>query len=110
MNRRVLAALVTLADLHRAEEDPTAQLEISTMYGRHGVALRALEDADDALYQALAKQLCEKGETVDDDPVGAELLRRACSGTLPYQVTGDEAAERYAHLLAPRAAKKGPSS
>jgi hypothetical protein len=108
MNRRVLAALVTLADLHRAEEDPTAQLEISTLYGRHGVALRALEDADEELYQSLAKQLCEKRETIEDDPVGAELLRRACSGTLPYQVTGAEACERYAHLLAPRVAKGQP--
>jgi hypothetical protein len=114
MNRRVLAALITLADLHRAEEDPTMELEISAAYGRHGVALRALDPGDEETYHEIARRISASRapggrlrwkETIDDDPVGAELLMRARAGTLPYRIKAEDE-DKYAHLLAPRAEKK----
>jgi len=88
MNRRVLAALLTLADVHEAKETPDATDEqMGNAYGRHGVALAALlDDYDHILYGRIAGTLCAAAETIHTDPEGAALLELARGRELPTRV------------------------
>lgn len=80
MNRRVLAALITLADVHEAKETGVGA---NDAYGRGGVMLDQLAEDDYALYEKLAEQLCAEAKVVTDDPEAQALLHHARHRTLP---------------------------
>jgi hypothetical protein len=99
VNRRVLSALVSLARVHEVKETPDVDVvTFDRAYGQHGVVQHALSFDDEILYNRLAQELCGVGETVQDDPVGAELLRATLRGDLPTFITDGAAVP----LLAPR--------
>lgn len=86
MNRRVLATLLTLADVHTVKEtDGVTPQQSDDAYGRHGVALCEVlrDESDSALYHRLAKLLCAATETIHYDPEGAALLEQARKRELP---------------------------
>ena len=83
MNRRVLAALVCLARVHRMKEEATPDHVLSdSVYGALGVALETLDVHDQVLYEELARRLCKDEETIASDPVGVKILDAACAGLL----------------------------
>jgi hypothetical protein len=84
MNRRVLAALVALADIHEAKETQAAEgISLNDAYGRGGYVLHRLSEEDYELYESLAMQLCTEGKVVTDDPEAQALLHHARARSLP---------------------------
>lgn len=82
MNRRVLAALITLADVHEAKETDSRGLDVA--YCRHGHAMSKFrDDEDDELYETIVKALCKAGETIHSDVEAAMFLNRARITALP---------------------------
>lgn len=88
MNRRVLAAILTQADVHAVKESADATPEqFDAAYGRHGVALKELRDDDWAPYERICGMLCAAAETIHSDPEGAALLEQARKRELPTRVS-----------------------
>ena len=87
MNRRVLAALVTLADVHEAKETGVG---LDSAYGRGGYVRHQLSDSDYELYESLAIQICAEGKVIQGDPFAEQLLRQARDRTLPDKVEQDK--------------------
>ena len=83
MNRRVLAALLTLADIHEVKETEGGNERFDDAYGRGGYVLDKLSDEDQQLYQSLAQALCEKAMCIGDDPEGEAMLTHVRDRTLP---------------------------
>ncbi len=80
MNRRVLAALISCAEMQEEEEKGEGTYLVEESARRHGKVLRMLNDAEHAKYIEIGILLSAEKLKWGDDPPGEKLYEQVRTG------------------------------